>query len=248
MRLSKRLLAQPWAQALVAAAVAGLVRLVRWSCRVTVIGAEHRDELDAAGGAYLACFWHGRMLMIPFERRRAFAMLISAHRDGRLIARAMRALGVETIEGSSTRGGVDALRRMIRALRAGTCVGVTPDGPRGPRMRLKPGAVAAAQAAGVPLLPVAYSASRGRFLGSWDRLLAPAPFARLVYVIGAPIHPRADETAEDLRRRVEDALNAVTAEADRRAGRAPIAPAPEAVALPLPTPKPERSAAPDATA
>ena len=96
-------------------------------------------------------------------------MLISQHRDGQLIARTVRRFGIASIAGSTSHGGSAALRAILRALKAGQCIGVTPDGPRGPRMRATGGAVDIARLSGVPILPAAFATSRRRVLGSWDR-------------------------------------------------------------------------------
>jgi lysophospholipid acyltransferase (LPLAT)-like uncharacterized protein len=156
-------------------------------------------------------------------------MLISGHRDGRFIARAVARFGIRAITGSSTRGGATAARECVSALASGSIVCIAPDGPRGPRMRASPGAVEIARIAGKPLVPVAYSTTRRRVLGSWDRFLLALPFGRGVFVVGDPIDPPAAEdraASEAVRQQLEDALIAVTAEADRRTGHAPIAPAP----------------------
>ena len=156
-------------------------------------------------------------------------MLISQHRDGQLIARTIGHFGFETIVGSSSHGGARALRSMVTALAAGDCVGITPDGPRGPRMRADNGIVTVARLSGVPVIPVAYSINRGQLLDTWDRFLIAWPFSRGVIVWGEPIHLArdADEaTAELMRQRIENNLNAITAEADRLCGRRPIEPMP----------------------
>lgn len=116
------------------------IRLVWATSRWEVVGGEIPRRLHAAKRPFIVAFWHGRLLMMPmaWERSVPIRMLISAHRDGRLIADSVAAFGIESIAGSSTRGGSTALRQMVKALRQGVCVGITPDGRGGPpRWRAK---------------------------------------------------------------------------------------------------------------
>jgi lysophospholipid acyltransferase (LPLAT)-like uncharacterized protein len=155
-------------------------------------------------------------------------MLISTHRDGQIIARTVSHFGIETVAGSSSHGGSAALRAMLRALKEGVCVGITPDGPRGPRMRASDGIVQVARLSGATVLPCSFSATRRRVVGSWDRFVIAWPFSRGVFVWGRPITvPRdADAAAqESAREAIEAELNAITVEADARMGHAPLAPA-----------------------
>lgn len=229
MSVRKRWLAKPWVQAILARLIAGLLRFIHGSSRWTIVGAEHLNQLRQNQTGFIAGFWHGRIMMMRFLWREAtpFHILISPHRDGRLIAQAIAHLGVGTIEGSTTRGGAQGLRDVVKRLRAGAPIGITPDGPRGPRMRAKPGIAAAAVLARCPVLPVAYGVRRRKIARSWDSMLIPFPFNSGVYVIGAPIHPADGEQIESLRQRIEAAMNAVTAEADRLCAAEAIQPAPE---------------------
>jgi hypothetical protein len=150
-------------------------------------------------------------------------VLISPHRDGRLIAETMAHFGAETITGSSSKGGTAALRALLRSLESGISVGITPDGPRGPRMRASPGLVTVARRAGVPIVPLTYAVRRRRVLGSWDRFVVPLPFNRGVFLWGAPfeVERHADGAArERARRLIETRLNDMTREADRLCGQA----------------------------
>lgn len=165
-------------------------------------------------------------------------MLVSHHRDGRLIAETIAHLGVDSVAGSTSRGGASAVRAMVRLIRKGECVGVTPDGPRGPRMHAQPGVAAIAKLSGAPVVPMAYATRRRRVLGSWDRFMLPTPFNRGVFVWGKPIAVPADADEarlEEARREIEEALNAVTAEADRLSGHEPVRPA-EVATAPKETP------------
>jgi lysophospholipid acyltransferase (LPLAT)-like uncharacterized protein len=209
------------------------IRLVDRTTRWSVERPPETRKLEAEGQPAIVCFWHGRLLMMGSAWQRAprsFQMLISSHRDGALISRTIAHLGFATLAGSPKRGGMAALRSMQRLLAEGVSVGVTPDGPRGPRMRAKPGAIKAAQWSGAPLLPVTYAVSRRRMLDSWDRFCLALPFSRGVILWGAPIAvPRHVDAAEleRLRRRLEDRLNDLTAEADRRCGHPATEPARE---------------------
>ncbi len=136
-------------------------------------------------------------------------MLVSQHRDGEIISRLLLDLGYSVARGSSTRGGVAGLREMIRIGREGGTLGFSPDGPRGPRRRCKPGVVQAAGETGLAIVPVGVSATRRWRLNSWDRFMIPKPGARVYVSYGSPIRipdverPSVTEGIE----RVEKALN-----------------------------------------
>jgi hypothetical protein len=225
MAALKRLSRTRPVQELAGLLLAFYIRLVRWTSRFETIGAEHLAPLIAARQPFVACFWHGRLMMMAYAWRRKETMhlLVSGHADGLLIARTMRHFGTESVLGSSSRGGSAALRALVKAGRDGKHLVVTPDGPQGPRMRAKPGVVAAARATGLPIVPATYAVSRRKVLGSWDRFILALPFSRGVFMIGEPISPEGD--ADAIRLAIEERLNALTAEADRRVGAAPILPA-----------------------
>lgn len=197
----------------------------------------HLAKWDS-GEPFILAMWHGRILMMAKDWRRGvpFHMLASQHRDGQLIARAVAPFGISYIYGSTAKpgqgkdkGGMAAVREILRTLKKGECIGITPDGPRGPRMRATDGIVTIARLSGVPVIPAAWSARRRWALNSWDRFLVPKLFTTGVFVWGAPIEiPRdADEAQlEALRLKVESELTAVTNEADRLAGAPVIEPAP----------------------
>ena len=150
------------------------IRFVYLTNRWTVEGGEIPRRLRDSGQSFILAFWHGRLLMIPmaWQRLAPMHMLISAHRDGRIIADAVTYFGVNSIAGSTRRGGSAALRQMLKQLAAGDCVGITPDGPRGPAMRASIGIVNVARLARVPIVPVVF-ATRRRRASEIPELLSP---------------------------------------------------------------------------
>jgi hypothetical protein len=180
-----------------------------------------RWRLDAApealawvgeGRPLLLAFWHERLPMMPVLLRLAVPLmppgvairphvLVSRHRDGRLIGEVVRRFGLEMVYGSSR-----------RALGRGDIAVITPDGPRGPRRVAAPGVAQIAAVSGLPVVPSAAASTSRRVLRSWDRMMLPLPFGRGVIVAGAPIHVgRGDADA---------ALPAIAAALDAACGRA----------------------------
>ena len=230
MRLLRGLHRKPPVRRAIAALVAGYIRLVHATSRWTMLGEEHVRACRAENAPFLFCFWHGRMAMLPpaWPDRRPVRMLISRHADGLLIAEVIRRFGIGTVAGSSTKGRVAAVREILRQIESGVCIGITPDGPRGPRMRAQPGAIALAKRSGAPILPAAYSVRRRKVLGSWDHFIVPWPFNKGVYVWGEPLRVPADAgpaEEEALRVELEARLNAATAQADALCGHDAVAPA-----------------------
>lgn len=229
-RIAKCLLRTRWVSAALSRLVAGYISFVHATTRWRVIGDEYPRALREANKPFIIAFWHGRILLMPkvWDTGKHVSMLISHHRDGRLIADVVQNFGIRTVAGSSSSGGSQALRTIIRRLEDGECVGITPDGPRGPRMRASEGFIDIARLANVPVLMVALSVRRGRILRTWDRFLLALPFTRGVVIWSAPvtIEGRLDRPAlEHERRRVEQCMNGLVAEADRLCGRDPVEPA-----------------------
>jgi len=114
----------------------------------------------APGENAIFAYWHGRLLMMPFAQpyfEQKFAVMVSRHKDGELIARIVNRLGILTPRGSTTRGGASGLKEAIRMSRDGVCVTFTPDGPKGPRHEVQMGVIQLAKATSQPIYPATYS-------------------------------------------------------------------------------------------
>jgi lysophospholipid acyltransferase (LPLAT)-like uncharacterized protein len=208
------------------------LRVLAMTVRIQFVRGERLFERWARGERLIVAFWHNRAVMMPVPcRGRALCIMNSQSRDGEIASRALARWGIRSVRGSATRGGAGGFLQLVRAYRDGYDLAVVPDGPRGPRYVVKPGVIHLARATGAPIVPVTHAATRQRQVRSWDRLIIPLPFSRVVYVVGEPlIVPRhADEQeVERLRRELETRLNTITAAAEAQAaayaeGRAPTA-------------------------
>jgi len=197
-----------------------LIALWRATLRIRLVGREHRDAIERAGRPVLHAIWHQRMvvgiLRFPYL---GYVTMASRSRDGDVIAGFLFWWGFRVARGSSSRGGGEALAGMIDVLRAGAPGGaLTPDGPRGPARRCKPGILRLAEAVDAPIMPVGASSARPRFLRSWDRYLLPMPFSRCAVVFGEGLRRTEGESDEAFLVRVDAAIDVVTDEADRLCG------------------------------
>ena len=220
----------PW---LGAAYIRFVFRTVRWEW----VGREIVDDVLASRSPIVAAFWHGRLMMmapVMAESVQPLHVMISNNRDGELIARIIARFGGLALRGSTRnvrkakgKGGNAVARSGVERLEAGDLIGITPDGPRGPRMQAQSGVAALSAWTGVPVVPFAWATRRARVLRSWDRFMLPWPFDRGVYVVGDPIFPEGDgEMAVEAHRlAIEAGLNAVTRLADERMERVPVDPA-----------------------
>jgi lysophospholipid acyltransferase (LPLAT)-like uncharacterized protein len=181
----------------------GLVRLYWRLCRIAPAkGVEHIVAALARHGSFVPCYWHqhslfcSRFLVDLRSRGLKPGWLISPSVDGEIGAQLIQRLGGHVIRGSSTNTGARALRDYYQALvKEGLSPVITPDGPRGPRFKFKPGAILLAQMSGRPIIPLAYAASRA-WLVNWDKFVLPLPSARIVVAVGAPRYvPRVTDAA-----------------------------------------------------
>lgn len=186
------------------------IRTLAMTWRVRMIDAGPIDRLRHDGQPVALLLWHGQLLPLLYVMRfQSIASLISTHKDGELIAQVAKRLGCKLIRGSSSRGADRALLGLVRALRDGFTVAVTPDGPRGPYRSFAPGALVAAHRAQAPVVAFGVHASRAWYLGSWDRFMIPKPFARLTIVFDTPVMVPGESS--------RDAAEAVTMFTDRMA-------------------------------
>lgn len=196
--------------------------LHRATIRVKRLQFEHYLGLKARGVPILFALWHGRMfLSIQAHRGEGIATMASQSKDGEWIARWLEKNGYAVVRGSTTRGGSQALRGMVRLVRSGRHAALTVDGPKGPPRVVQPGVVQLARLTGAWILPITSSCSRSRFLASWDRYLLPYPFSKGVVAYGEPFPISPDISDETALARIASALDAATAQADAAAGIRP---------------------------
>lgn len=195
----------------------GFIRMIARTWRFRAVNVEGYAAERAAGRAVVLVLWHGEMLpLLYYHRNREIAVLVSEHGDGEIIARILHDFGFRLIRGSTSRGAARALIAVDRELRAGYDVGITPDGPRGPRHSVAPGALLASHRAGAKLMPLAARASAFWQLGTWDRFTIPKPFARITVAYGDPVPVIADSSraAGEETGLLENAMRDAAARAD----------------------------------
>jgi len=210
-----------WHQRLLAALIYAATRTV---------SATLRYELDDPAGfcdihshnRNLFVLWHNRLalssvlwrrLVLNRAPERKLAGMVSASKDGGLLAEIFHFFGIEPVRGSSTRRGPQALREMVSKAEAGYDLAITPDGPRGPCYQVQEGAISLAQLTGLVVIPLTCHTTWKIRLKSWDRFQIPLPFSRCVLVVGQPMRvPRdLDEAGrENLRRELEHELRRIT--------------------------------------
>lgn len=188
---------------------------------VSVQGAEHLDGLRSRRQQFIAACWHERLFVCGWwfhgTLRRAGAGLVvlaSLSRDGELAAALARLARISVVRGSTSRGGLLALWKLVKELRREqSSVFTAPDGPRGPAHIAQAGTVVLAKSTGVPILPLGYAADRTWRLKSWDRLMLPKPFARIAVVVEEPLavdsklpSDEIPKVCEELGRRLDRAI------------------------------------------
>jgi lysophospholipid acyltransferase (LPLAT)-like uncharacterized protein len=205
--------------------IAGFYRAICMTCRQEARNAHQLENLIEAGSHAIPVFWHESLgLAAWYFRGTGYHTLTSYSFDGELAARVVRRFGLYALRGSSSRGGYDALKQLKKAAELVPAIGFTLDGPKGPRRVAKPGVAILALQTGLPVIPQAFAASRCWRMRSWDRLLVPKPFARLVTAFAEPIYPPPKATSgaiEALRSEIEGALNQLHGSLETELGQAP---------------------------
>jgi lysophospholipid acyltransferase (LPLAT)-like uncharacterized protein len=194
------------------------IKLIGSTVRFDVRGIENLDLVNVAGKLPVVSFWHDRIFLgTYFFRRRGIVVMTSQSFDGEYIARFIQRFGYGAIRGSSTRGGSRALVEMIKLMRAGRPMGISVDGPRGPRYKVKAGVVLLAKKTGNPLVPFTVEPAARWHLRSWDKMHIPRPFTRALAVIGQPIYVAADADDHEIERKrleLQSALDQLNAEGE----------------------------------
>jgi len=190
-----------------------LIRLYSWTFRLRIINESQWKDYIRDGGRVLLCTWHQQFFSAirHFKTYQAYnpALMISRSMDGELIAGVAGLTGWHAVRGSSSRGGRDALKEMIRFLRKNGLAAHIVDGPLGPLGVVKPGAIQLALIGKAVIVPFYVSANRAWYANSWDRFLIPKPFANVTIKFGSMIQvskPGSDTAFEDMRKQLEDVM------------------------------------------
>jgi hypothetical protein len=197
---------------LIIAAGYSFIRLLGPTLRVCVSREEGAQEnLDQR--PLIGSFWHACQIPAAYICRNLGVRVMSSNSyDGEYMGRIIRKFGFVAVKGSSSRNAVRALLGLRRALQAGWSVAFTLDGPRGPRYKVKPGPVALARSSGVPMTMFHMAVDRAWVLNTWDRLIIPKPFSRVLLRFGKliPVPPDAtDEALEHYQQQLQDSLDRV---------------------------------------
>lgn len=163
---------------------------------------------------FIVSFWHGHLLMLScaLQWKIPVYMLISNHRDGKLISKIIGYFGIQTITGSTNKKGFEAVRQILQVIKQGAIIGITPDGPRGPREEISDGVLQIARLAQVDVIPLAYSCKPIKILHTWDRFRVSMPFCKGAFVAGAPVSPVED--IEQFRAALKEAMEEAVKEVD----------------------------------
>ncbi len=164
-----------------------LYKLWAATLRYEEIGKNRLEEISASGGSFVLCGWHHDIFSVLYNvRKLKMVAVVSKSKDGEFLARVADKLGFHLARGSSSKGGAEALRAAVKAMRKGYSPCITMDGPRGPRHEIKDGVFYLARLGNGWIAPVRAFYTRGKRFNSWDRFILPFPFSRVRVVYGEP--------------------------------------------------------------
>lgn len=176
-----------------------LIKSIGKTVRFEVEGWENLENIEASGKIPIYTFWHNRIFLATYYfRHRGIIVMSSPSFDAEYIKRFIRRFGYGAVRGSSTRGGVGALVKMIRLMKDGLPAGFSIDGPKGPKYVAKSGACMLAKKTGNPVLPFIVESEKFWEIGSWDRLQIPKPFSRAKVIIAEPVYVEKDADDKEI--------------------------------------------------
>ena len=185
--------------------------LLRFYRILISIKVEDTLNLQTYSKPVIFAFWHETILFLPFAapRRRSVDILISTHRDGRFASDIIKYFGLGTIGGSSNREPAKAFLSMLKKIKQSkNDIGITPDGPKGPRRELKYGVVELAYLSKSPIIPIVCKTSSAWRVNSWDRMIIPKPFSKVVFKFLEPIYINSKDELKSKSKILEDRLSA----------------------------------------
>lgn len=202
--------------------IAGMYRLLHWTCRFTILGREHDEAAWRLGPPVLYTSWHFAFPAVIYHfRDRNGMLMVSRSRDGEWAAEVVKRLGYQSFRGSPGKGGSAALKQLISAIKSAQGGGFIADGSQGPPLIAQKGILLLARYTRAPLVPVSVAANPCWRFRSWDRTLLAKPFSHVAVAMGRPLAVEKDASAdrlEEMRKGLEDELNRLTAEAKRAVG------------------------------
>ncbi len=208
---------------LIPSLLAVIARIWFCTCRVNVHGTKYRDKVMGNGGSGVGSFWHYSFLYSFFHNRKEkIVAMVSASSDGEYISRFLEKFGVLTVRGSRNKGGIGALKGMIRAMRKGYSAAIVADGSQGPARVVQAGCIILASRSGSPVIPMLWSANRYIRISSWDGTAIPYPFSIIEFFYGEPLEvpPKlSSEEIETFRLILEKRLNNLYTEAWKLQGK-----------------------------
>lgn len=186
--------------------LASFILEVLWRTgRITVVGEDRLTALIREEGSVVPVLWHqhlllgGRFLVSKRNGGLKPGFMVSPSVDGQAPTMMAQLYGAHVVRGSGSYTGIRALRGVHQAIvKEQISPGITPDGPRGPRFKFKPGAIFSAQISGKAVVPIAYAARPAWLLKTWDKFVVPAPFSRIVIAVGEPYYPPKRLTEEEM--------------------------------------------------
>ena len=167
-----------------------ILRAISYTCRYSEHDRDRIQQVQEKHGSVLLGLWHEGLVVVTLAwRDTGYHGLTSYSFDGELAARLLQTMGLKALRGSSSKGGFAALGHLAKATQKVGMVGLTLDGPKGPRREAKPGLAIVSVKTGVPIIPVAFAAPGAWRMKSWDKLIIPKPFCEIRSAYGNPIDP-----------------------------------------------------------
>ena len=178
-----------WNKKLILFGIKKFIFLTGVTAKISWGGKEIVDEMIESNRPFIICAWHNDIYFSTWLLKEMnLTALISSSRDGEYINQVLNGFGFRAVRGSSTRGGIGATKQLVRCLKEGQSIAITPDGPQGPIYKVQEGIIALAKMTGVPIIPWRYEGNSCWNLNSWDNHKIPKPFSKISSVFGQPFY------------------------------------------------------------